>query len=318
MRIVIPGGSGQVGTVLARHFHSRGHQVSVLARQLPLHPQPWQTALWNARALGDWVHHLDAADVVINLAGRSVNCRYNAANRKAILESRTLTTALIGHAIASVPTPPKLWLNASTATIYAHSLGAPNDDLTGTIGGNEPSAPSTWRFSIQVAKAWEDAFFSAPTPHTRRIALRSAMTMSPSEGGIFATLLGLVRAGLGGTAASGQQYISWIHEADFLAAIDFLITHTGLDGPVNLSSPHPLPNAEFMRELRRAWGAPIGLPATEWMLELGAIFLGTESELILKSRRVVPARLLQANFSFAFPDWAPAAADLVRRYRQRT
>jgi uncharacterized protein len=318
MRIVIPGGSGQVGTVLARHFHTRGHQVCVLARQLPLHPPPWQRALWNARALGDWVHHLDAADVVINLAGRSVNCRYNAANRKEILESRTLTTSLIGHAIASVPTPPKLWLNASTATIYAHSLDQPNDDLTGTLGGKESHAPSTWRFSIEVAKAWEDAFFHAPTPHTRRVALRSAMTMSPSDGGIFATLLGLVRAGLGGTAASGQQYISWIHEADFLAAIDFLIARNDLEGPVNLSSPHPLPNREFMATLRRAWGAPIGLPATEWMLEIGALLLSTESELILKSRRVLPTRLLQAGFGFAFPDWAPAAADLVRRYRQRS
>jgi hypothetical protein len=177
--------------------------------------------------------------------------------------------------------------------------------------------PSTWRFSIEVAKSWEQEFFAAGTPGTRKIAIRSAMTMSPDRGGIFDTLLSLIRAGLGGKAASGEQFVSWIHENDFVRAIDFLIAQQTLDGCINICSPCPLPNQDFMRDLREAWGTRIGLPATRWMLEIGAVFLRTETELILKSRRVVPRRLLEAGFKFNFADWPIAAADLVRRWRAK-
>ena len=313
LRIVIPGGSGQVGNVLARHFRAQGHVVTVLSRHPG--PSPWHALPWNGCDLGTWTNAIDGADIVINLAGRNVNCRYTPANRREIMDSRILSTRVIGQAIAQATQPPSLWLNASTATIYRHALDRAMDESTGELGGHEPGAPSTWRFSIDVASSWEKEFFSAATPGTRKIALRSAMTMSPDRDGIFDTLLRLVRAGLGGKAASGRQFISWIHETDFVRAIDFLIDHQSLDGCINVCSPCPLPNQEFMRVLRNAWGTRIGLPATRWMLELGAIFLRTETELILKSRRVVPQRLLEAGFQFNFADWQDAAIDLVDRWR---
>jgi uncharacterized protein (TIGR01777 family) len=313
LRIAIPGGSGQVGNVLARHFHEQGHSVTVLSR----HPKsaPWQVLPWSGVGRGTWPRVIDGADIVINLAGRSVNCRYTAVNRREILESRILSTRVVGQAIAQTAKPPALWMNASTATIYRHALDRAMDESTGELGGREPNAPSTWRFSIDVATNWEREFFSAATPRTRKIALRSAMTMSPDPGGIFDTLLRLVRAGLGGKAASGKQFISWVHEIDFVQAIDFLIGNQSLDGCINICSPCPLSNEEFMRALRCAWGTRIGLPATRWMLEMGAVFLRTETELILKSRRVVPQRLLEAGFKFSFAEWPSAANDLVQRWR---
>ena len=313
LRIVIPGGSGQVGNVLARHFHGQGHSVTVLSRRPE--PSSWRVLPWNGRELGAWTNAVDGADIVINLAGRNVNCRYTPANRREIMDSRILSTRVVGQAIAQAAKPPALWMNASTATIYRHALDRAMDESTGELGGHEPDAPSTWSFSIDVATSWEREFFAADTPHTRKIALRSAMTMSPDRDGIFDTLLRLVRAGLGGKAASGKQFISWIHETDFVRAIDFLIDHQDLSGCVNVCSPCPLPNQEFMCALRQAWGTSIGLPATRWMLELGAIFLRTETELILKSRRVVPQRLLEAGFKFNFADWPSAAGDLVHRWR---
>jgi uncharacterized protein len=278
-------------------------------------PSPWQVLPWNGRELGTWTKAIDGADIVVNLAGRNVNCRYTPANRREIMDSRILSTRVVGQAIAQAAKPPALWMNASTATIYRHALDRAMDESTGELGGHEPDAPSTWRFSIDVATSWEREFFAADTSHTRKIALRSAMTMSPDPDGIFDTLLRLVRAGLGGKAASGKQFISWIHETDFVRVIDFLIDHQDLSGCINVCSPCPLPNQEFMRVLRQAWGTRIGLPATRWMLELGAVFLRTETELILKSRRVVPQRLLEAGFKFNFAEWPSAAGDLVNRWR---
>ncbi|HSK44794.1 MAG TPA: TIGR01777 family oxidoreductase [Candidatus Binatia bacterium] len=313
LRIVIPGGNGQVGNVLARHFHAQGHSVTVLSR----HPEPasWRVLPWNGCDLGTWTNAIDGADIVINLAGRNVNCRYTPANRREIMDSRILSTRVLGQAIAQATQPPTLWMNASTATIYRHALDRAMDESTGELGGHEPDAPSTWRFSIDVATKWEREFFAPATPRTRKIALRSAMTMGPDRGGIFDTLLRLVRIGLGGKAASGKQSISWIHETDFLRAIDFLIDQQDLNGCINICSPCPLPNQEFMRVLRQAWGTSIGLPATRWMLDLGAVFLRTETELILKSRRVVPQRLIDAGFKFNFAEWPIADSDLVQRWR---
>jgi uncharacterized protein (TIGR01777 family) len=272
---------------------------------------------WNARTGGAWTATLEGADVVINLAGRNVNCRYSERNRSEIMDSRVSSTRLVGAAIAKTQTPPRVWLQASTATIYAHRYDAPNDERTGIIGGTERDVPDTWRFSIDVARAWERAVDEIQTPHTRKVKLRSAMIMSPDRGGIFDTLLTLVRRGLGGTAADGRQFISWIHETDFVRAVYWLVEHPELDDAVNVASPNPLPNAEFMRILRRAAGVRIGLPATRWMLEVGAFLMRTETELILKSRRVIPGRLLDAGFEFEFPDWADAARDLCARARTR-
>jgi uncharacterized protein (TIGR01777 family) len=315
LRIVIPGGSGQMGTVLARHFYDNGHDVTTIAR----HPYraEWKTATWDGKSAGPWMKLIDAADIVINLAGRSVNCRYSNVHRHEILTSRTITTALVGQAIAEAKHPPALWLNASTATIYRHSMDRPMDERAGEIGSTEPGAPAKWGFSIQVATSWERAFFNAEiAATTRRVAMRSAMLMSPDTGGTFDILLRLVRWGLGGRAASGRQYVSWIHDADFIRAVEFLIEHGDLDGAVNLSSPNPLPNREFMDCLRSAWCTSyIGLPAARWMLELGALAMQTETELILKSRRVIPKRLLDAGFEFHFPMWRGACHDLVRRWR---
>lgn len=311
MKVVIPGGSGQVGTILARSFHARGDEVVVLSRR-PI-AAPWRNVEWDGRSLGPWVGECDGADVVVNLAGRSVNCRYTAANRQQILRSRVESTRIVGTAIGAATRPPPVWLQASTATIYAHRFDAGNDEITGMLGGHEPDAPDTWRFSIDVARAWEAELDAAVTPQTRKIALRSAMTMSPDAGGIFDVLLTLVRLGLGGKAGDGRQYVSWIHERDFVRAIDFLIANDGLVGPVNLASPGPLPYSEFMRELRQAAGARIGLPATRWMLEIGTFLMRTETELVLKSRRVIPGRLIEAGFDFHFPNWPEAAADLCRR-----
>ena len=276
---------------------------------------PWRVAPWDAESPGPWTRELDGADVVVNLAGRSVNCRYTPANRRAIKESRVNSTRVVGEAIAGAARPPRVWLQMSTATIYAHRYDAPNDEATGILGGAEPGAPDTWRFSIDVATSWERALDAAATPRTRKVALRAAVVMSPDRGGVFDLLLRLVRFGLGGQAGHGRQYVSWIHDGDFVRAVYWLIEHDKVDGAVNLAAPHPLPNADFMRALREAWGMRLGLPASAWMLEVGTWLLRSETELVLKSRRVVPGRLVQQGFAFEFPIWAEAARDLCRRWR---
>lgn len=315
MKIVIPGGTGQVGTVLARAFTADGHDVVVLSRN----PEKadWRIVAWDAETLGDWASEIDGADVVINLNGRNVNCRYTPENRRLIKESRVNSAKVVGEAIARAANPPKAWLQMSTATIYAHRFDAPNDDVSGIIGGHEPDAPDTWNFSIDVARSWEEATEEADTSGTRKVLMRAAMVMGPDRGGIFDTLLGIVRVGLGGTAASGRQYISWIHEQDFIRAVYWLIEHDELSGPVNLAAPGPLPNREFMRILRKAWGMPIGLPAAKFMLSIGAFFMRTETELILKSRRVISRILTDSGFTFNFPDWNEASADLCEKTRRR-
>jgi uncharacterized protein (TIGR01777 family) len=313
MKMVIPGGSGQVGTLIARAFAAQGHEVVVLSRKPG--KAPWRVVGWDAETVGDWVAEIEGVDAIINLAGRSVNCRYTTSNRRQIKESRVNSTRAVGQAIARAARPPRVWLQASTATIYAHRYDAPNDEATGILGGTEAGAPDSWRFSIEVAKSWEQTANEVAVPHTRKILMRSAMTMSPDAGGVFDVLLGLVRRGLGEAAGDGRQYVSWIHEGDFIRAVSWLIEHPGLEGPVNLASPNPMPNGEFMRTLRAAWGTGLGLPAPRWLLGIGAFFLRTETELVLKSRRVVPGRLLTSGFVFQFPTWPEAAGDLCRRWR---
>ncbi|MFF1548774.1 DUF1731 domain-containing protein [Streptomyces sp. NPDC058291] len=313
MKIVLPGGTGQVGTVLRRALTAAGHEVVVLSRR----PAGRGEIAWDGRTLGPWTEAVDGSDVVVNLAGRSVSCRYTPVNLKAMMDSRVESARVVGQAIAASTRPPRVWLQMSTATVYAHRFDAPNDEATGVIGGAEPGVPAYWGYSVDIARAWEREQERADTPHTRKAALRSAMVMSPDRGGVFDVLLRLARLGLGGPVAGGAQYVSWIHDHDFVRAVELLISRDDLAGPVNLAAPSPLPHRAFMRTLRHAWGVPAGLPATRWMAELGAFALRSDTELLLKSRRVVPGRLLDAGFAFDHPEWPGAAADLVRRVRDR-
>ncbi|MET8787552.1 TIGR01777 family oxidoreductase [Streptomyces sp. NPDC004589] len=311
MKVVLPGGTGQVGTILDRALTSAGHEVAVLTRN----PRRERDIAWDGVTLGPWAEVIDGSDVVINLAGRSVSCRYTDENLRAMMDSRVDSARVIGKAIAAAARPPRLWLQMSTATIYAHRFDAAHDEATGVIGGSEAGVPDYWAYSVEIAKNWEQAQAEAWTPATRKVALRAAMVMSPDHGGVFDVLLKLARLGLGGPVAGGAQYVSWIHDEDFVRAVEFLIAREDLDGPVNLASPRPLPQREFMRALRAAWGVPVGLPATRWMAELGAFALRSDTELLLKSRRVVPGRLRAAGFTFAYPEWDKAVADLVGRVR---
>ena len=317
MKIVLPGGNGQVGTVLARAFHRDGHEVTVLTRKTA-RPTVWRTSQWNLEEVKTWASELEGADVVINLAGRSVNCRHTPANRREIMESRVRSVQAVGRAIEMMKHPPRTWLQMSTAAIYSHRFDEANDELNGTIGGHEANVPASWQFSIDVATAWERALDEIITPSTRKVKIRSSIVMSPDRGGIFDVLLGLVRRGLGGTAGDGRQYVSWVHEADFVRAVYLLIERSDLEGAVNLASPISAPNREFMAILRRAWGTRIGLPAPEWIIKIGSVLLRTEPELVLKSRWVAPKRLLQAGFRFEHPDWQEAAVELCSRWRNQT
>ncbi len=326
LRIVLPGGSGQVGRMLARFFQERGHHVTVLTRGP--YTAPWQTVFWDGIELGPWVEALEGADVCIHLSGRSINCRYTARTRRELYDSRIGPTLLLHRAFAALANPPRLWMNASTATIYRHALDRDMDEATGELGGNDHldghdsisrrrRPPAKWNWTTQLVKDWEAAFFSAETPNTRKIALRTSLVFGPEPGSVFAVLSNLVRAGLGGTQGNGRQYVSWIHESDFARALEFLIAHEELAGPINLAAPHPLPNREFMAALREAWEVPNGLWAPAPLIVIGTFLLRTEPELILKSRRVVPGCLLQSGFEFEFPTWPEAAADLVRQWRAR-
>ncbi|MHA3702059.1 epimerase [Jatrophihabitans sp. YIM 134969] len=317
MRIVVPGGTGQVGGILRRAFAAQGHDVVVLSRSpRPLEPGVRSVA-WDARTLGDWRDEVDGADVVVNLAGRSVNCRYTDAHLREMMWSRVESTRVVGEAMARAARPPAVWLQASTATIYADSRGREQDEATGVIGGDEPGVPLSWEYSVRIARRWEAALQAPDLPHTRRVAMRTAIVMSPDRGGAFDALSMLTRVGAGGAVAGGGQYVSWLHDHDLVRAVDFLIHHDDLDGPVNLTAPEPLLQATFQRELRRAWDVRLGLPATAGMVRLGAWALRTEPELLRKSRRVVPGRLLGAGLEFAFPSWSLAVDDLVARTRTR-
>ena len=325
LRIVLPGGSGQIGQFLARHFQERGHHVTVLTRGP--YVASWQTVHWDGEHSGDWIEVLDGADVCINLSGRSINCRYHADNRAAIYNSRIRTTQLLNQAIASLAHPPRVWLNASAASIYKRALDAnkidlPLDEAANKLACNktQPSA-ERWatrrNFISRVAYDWEAVFFAIETPRTRKLALRSGIVLSPTPGSVFATLSNLTRLGLGGTQGNGRQFVSWIHESDFARAVEFLIDHEQMNGPVNMAAPNPLPNREFMSALRWAWDVPNGLPAPALAIKIGAFFLRTESELVLQSSRVIPRRLLDAGFDFEFPQWPDAAEDLIWQWKNR-
>jgi uncharacterized protein (TIGR01777 family) len=305
-RIVLAGGSGFLGGVLAEYFRKLDYEIVILTRSRHADLPGIRHVVWDGENLGDLAHELDGSDALINLAGLSVNCRYHSRNRRRILDSRLNSTRVLGEAIARCAKPPRVWLNSSTATIYKHTYG-PAWDESGEIAGT-PEAKDI--FSVEVATAWEKVFDAANTPCTRKVLLRSAMVLGRGGNSVFPMLQRLVRLGLGGKMASGRQYVSWIHQTDFCRAVEWLMTRNDISGPVNLAAPNPLPNAEMMRTLREVCGKGLGLPAALWMLEIGAFFLRTETELIIKSRRVIPGRLIKAGFQFRYTFIHDAFKDL--------
>ena len=307
-KIILAGGSGFLGVTLARRFATADDEVIVLTRAPKEQSDGARDVSWDARTLGDWAELVNGADVVINLTGKSVDCRYTEKNRRAIIASRVDSTRAVGEAVARCTNPPRVWLNASSATIYKH---APNRaaDESGETGATTEAKDA---FSIEVIRQWERALDEARTPGTRKVALRITMVLG-ERGGVFPVLRRLARFGLGGRMGSGQQFVSWIHEEDFGRAVEWLIEREDLSGPINLAAPNPLTNAEMMRLVRSECGAPFGLPAAEWILGIGAFFLRTETELILKSRRVIPGRLLASGFQFHFPNFENAMRNLQQR-----
>ena len=307
-KIVIPGGGGFIGRHLTRYFADKGWEVVVLSRRRNERQEGARFVWWDGANLDAWVDELDGSDAVINLAGRTVNCRYNKKNRRQIYESRQSSTEVIGEAIADCAAPPSVWFNASSATVYRHSLDRAMDEATGDIDLVEPGKPrDKWEFSVDVVNRWEAALFDAPTPDTRRIAMRLSMVFGSGKGGVYEAFRNIARFGLAGTQGPGNQYVSWLHVVDFLRMIDWCIENENLEGTINMCSPKPIPNREFLKALREASGARFGLPATWWMLEIGAFFMRTETELLLKSRRVMPGRLIDSGFTFDHPNWPDAA-----------
>ncbi|MBC3762432.1 epimerase [Quadrisphaera oryzae] len=319
MKIVVPGGTGQVGGILRRALAARGDEVVVLSRRPEVLEPGVRHVVWDGRTLGAWAAELEGADAVVNLAGRTVSCRYTDTNLRQMMDSRVDSTRVVGEAIAAAAEPPRVWLQMSTATVYADARTRPqgpaHDEATGQIGGDEPDVPLYWEYSVRIARRWETAQVEAPTPGTRKVQLRTAMVMTPDRGGIFDYLSWMARLGLGGPVDGGGQFVSWIHGEDFVRAVELLLERDDVEGPVNLAAPEPLPQRQFMRVLRRAWGQPVGLPATRLMAEVGALVLRTDTELLLKSRRVVPGRLLDLGLAFEHPTWQTVARDLVARRR---
>lgn len=313
-RLVLAGGSGFLGTLLAGHFIRAGWTVVVLTRQAPtrLKVRPRLHYLeWDGQHPGPWQESLEGATALINLAGKSVNCRYTRKNRERLTTSRLEPTRLLGQVLAGLNDPPKIWINASTATLYQHTYGKPWDE-NGEIGAH-PEAKDA--FSIELAQAWEAAFHEVNPPGIRKILLRAAMVLGQDDdhNNVFAVLRRLTLFGLGGKMGHGRQYVSWIHEHDFSRAVEWLVEHPTVEGVVNLAAPEPIPNRAMMTLFREVFGIPFGLPATAWMLEVGAFFLRTETELIIKSRRVIPGLLAGEGFRFRFPTLREALIDLRER-----
>jgi len=308
-KIILAGGSGFLGAVLAEFFAARGSEVVILTRNPKPRTRVIREVRWDGESVGDWQNELEDARALINLAGISVNCRYHARNRRLMLDSRLNSTQVLGEAIARCAYPPPVWLNSSTATIYKHNFG-PAWDEAGEIRG---CAEAKDIFSVHVATEWERVFYEANTPCTRKVALRSAMVLGHGSNSVLPNLLRLTRLGLGGSMAGGRQFVSWIHQEDFCRAVEWIVEHESLKGSVNLAAPNPMTNAEFMGILCKVCRRPFGLPATRWMLELGAFFMRTETELIIKSRRVVPGKLLASGFNFRHPQLLPAIEHLVKR-----
>jgi uncharacterized protein len=291
-KIVLAGGTGFMGRFLASNFRQRGYEVIIISRN-------HGDVLWADKP--GLVDALNNAEAVINLAGKSVDCRYNKKNKRAILLSRTTTTTALGEAILQCGQPPALWINSSTATIYRHAEDRPMTESNGEIGEG---------FSVDVARQWEKTFFDFKLQNTRQVALRTAIVLG-KDGGVMRPLTNLVKLGLGGKQGNGKQVFSWIHIEDVFRVILFLMEHKKLQGVFNCSSPGPVSNEVLMRSIRKALHAKIGFPAPAWLLSIGAIFIRTETELILKSRWVLPERLLKSGYVFRYPTLESALHQII-------
>lgn len=300
-KLIIAGGTGFLGAVITSYFKDSFDDIVLLSRKQKK-PQPhYRTVVWDAKTTGHWTSEMEGTDVLINMTGRSVDCRYNQKNKDLILNSRVDSTKVLGEAIEVCKNPPKIWFNSSTATIYRHSLDQEMDEESGEIGEG---------FSVSVAKAWEKAFFETETPHTRKIALRTAIVLG-KDGGALEPMIKITKLGLGGKQGSGHQKFSWIHEDDFVQIIDFCIKNDTIQGAVNVVSPHPSDNKTVMSLLRKTLKVPFGIPSGKTLLELGAFMIRTETELLLKSRNVVPKRLLDYGYTFSHQDLETALKELT-------
>ena len=300
-KVIIPGGSGFLGRYLAAYLIEKGYTVIILSRKKGGTKDNITYLQWDGKTLGDWAKAFEGAEAVVNLAGRTVDCRYTEKNKQEILNSRIDATKVVGQAIFKCKQPPKVWLNASTATIYKGSYDIDRIEDGGEIGND---------FSMNVAKTWEKTFYEAPAADIRKVAMRISIVLGKG-GGAMMPLVNLTKLGLGGKQGSGQQYVSWLHIEDFARAVVWLIEQETISGSINIVSPKPIRNKEFMRTLQRVIGIPFGLPATKWMLEIGTFFLQTEAELVLKSRKVVPKRLLEAGFKHQFTDLEMAMRSIL-------
>ncbi|SDG11908.1 hypothetical protein SAMN05421827_103284 [Pedobacter terrae] len=302
-KIILAGGNGYLGGILANYFSNMADEVIILTRKPQTEKDRIKTLVWDGKTMGDWTDSLQGADLLVNLCGKNVNCRYTKKNKKEIFDSRLIPTQLLGKAIEEMENPPKLWINITSATIYRHAEDHPQDEFTGEIGKG---------FSIEVCKAWESSFFETNTPNTRKIALRMGIVLGLKDGA-FPRLLNLVKLGLGGKQGNGEQYMSWIHEEDAAASIEWLFNHPEIEGVVNCTAPEAIKNHVLMHSIRKAFGCNFGLPAPAWLLAIGAKIIGTETELILKSRWVKPTLLLNSGFDFKYPNIQGAVEDILKK-----
>jgi uncharacterized protein (TIGR01777 family) len=305
-KIVLAGGTGFIGNGLIKHF-GNNNDIIVLTRHPLANHGRIKYVWWDGKTLHGWEQQLENTDLLINLAGKSVNCRYNEKNKQEIFDSRTATTKILGAAILTLKHPPLRWINAGSATIYRHAEDRPMDEFTGEIRDD---------FSVQVCKQWEAAFDEIHTPDTRKAVLRIAITLG-AEGGVMMPYLNMVKFGMGGHQGSGRQQYSWVHISDVCSMMEWLHDHPEQEGVFNCSSPNPVSNKQFMQTMRKATRNPFGLRATSWMLSIGACLVGTEKELLLKSRWVVPTRALQAGFTFKFPQLQAAVENIISQLPER-
>lgn len=299
-KIVIAGGSGFLGTALAQHFQSL-YEVIILGRAKMTSINGIRFVQWDGRTKGEWCRELEGARALINLAGKSVNCRYNNANKRAILDSRIESTKVLGEAVSACANPPKVWIQMSSATIYCHSEDRAMDEDFGEIGDD---------FSMGVCKAWERTFWDVAPKTVRKIILRTSIVFGPQGGGLL-PMTRLVLFGLGGKQGSGKQVVSWIHERDLAGIVEWMINGQA-KGVYNVTSPQPVKNAVLMRKLRAALNVPFGLPSPAWLLRIGAAVIRTETELVLKSRWILPKRLIQEGYKFKFPTLDSTLTDILR------
>lgn len=300
-KIVIAGGTGFLGKCLSRYFLEQGYQVYILSRNEKESQTNLHYCIWDGKTSGRWEEVLEDVEAVINLSGKSVDCRYNERNKKLIYSSRLEPTRILGKAISSCKKPPKVWINAASATIYRHSLDKSMDEETGEIGTG---------FSVDVCQKWEREFNAHHVPGTRKVILRTSIVLG-KEGGAFQPLKNLARFGLGGKQGPGNQYFSWIHEDDFVEIVHQIINNEEMEGIYNIVSPNPVQNYELMEVLRKCLKMPIGLPMPTWLLKIGALLINTETELILKSRYVFPQRLMDEGYKFKYPNLKDAVEELV-------